>query len=530
MPLTDFQTQNGGAEAFQFANGAGFDASGNPIAAPARYTNPSNGAATIPANSSTPVPASTPAASASPATDPNAPTLAPVDENAIRENARQGMQASIDAINANYANLITQENQNGQERTGETRAINARSGLMGSDFGAAADTKTQQFNQQQVKSLQDEQNAKIQAVQQNIEDRASAEIESQRTYNLNKYQADESVYEKNQAAAKADLQTLAASGTKLDSLNPDQKAALFKQAGYSDPAMGEVIYNAMLPKAAQIDYKSENLGNGTVLFYGMDPTTGQLKTQKVSVDMPMDASLTIAPDGTPLIFDKTKGTASIAPGFTKGEFAKSDSSSSTGGAGSYQPGANPTVDSWVTNVAAGTAKLSDVPNNLLNSVSQGLAATHGSADDIVATTKQSLQELQTMVDNNQGFTSAVGAKGLSSFFGIKGSPLAGSAAANFDAKLKQVVNDVVLPNLKVLHGLGRVTDREFQALSNSVTALGTNLSETQFKTELKDITDRVNQAQNATPQGVSVQTPDGQTHTFPDQKSADAFKQAAGIK
>src|SRR5205823_1419347 len=74
--------------------------------------------------------------------------------------------------------------------------------------------------------------------------------------------------------------------------------------------------------------------------------------------------------------------------------------------------------------------------------------------------------------------------------------------ANFDAKLKQVVNDTVLPNLNLLHGLGRVTDREFQALSHAVTSLSTNLSEDEFKTELKTITDRINQkvqeSQNST--------------------------------
>src|SRR5215475_7721711 len=66
-----------------------------------------------------------------------------VDENAIREATRKRMQTSI---NANYVNLIKQERTDAQDRLGQTRAVNARSGLMGSDFGAAQQEKTVQYN------------------------------------------------------------------------------------------------------------------------------------------------------------------------------------------------------------------------------------------------------------------------------------------------------------------------------------------------------------------------------------------------
>jgi len=480
-------------------NGAGFNAAGQPVAAPARYAPPSQGVPgpnTPNAPDATPYPAGTtppPAAIPSPT---GAPTLQPVDENAIRENVRQGMQASIDAINANYANLISQEQTNGQERSGETRAIDARSGLAGSDFGAAAEAKTQQFNQQQIKALQDEQAAKIAAVQANIEDRASAQIENERQANLQKYNIDSSAYQKAQEDARNDLKTLASSGAKLDSLDPNQKAALLKQAGYSDPAMGEVIYNSMLPKAAQIDYKFEKLADGKGMFYGIDPTTGQLKTQYVDVPVPPNYDLVVN-NGVAIMYDKTTGIARVVSGFAGG----------TGSAGPYVKGQNPTVDSWVENIGNGSAKFTDVPENLKNAVNVGLASTHGSADDILATTKQSLDELQQMVDQNHGFQAAVGAKNIFTnplqALGITKNPISGTAAADFVAKLKQATNDVVLPNLKILHGLGRVTDREFQALQSAVTSLSTSESEDQFKKDLKTLIDGFNQAQqtSSTPTG-----------------------------
>lgn len=159
------------------------------------------------------------------------------------------------------------------------------------------------------------------------------------------------------------------------------------------------------------------------------------------------------------------------------------------------------TQSWVKNIQSGTAKLSDVPKNLKNAVSVGLAnGTPQGASALLKTTQQSIKDLNDMVDKNQGFTGAVGAKGVSSLFGLKGNipftgskdPFAGSQAANFDAKLKQVTNDVVLPNLTILHGLGRVTDREFQSLQSSITSLSPSLSEGEFRKELKTITDTIN--------------------------------------
>lgn len=282
-----------------------------------RYTSPAIPTAT---------PVAPPAPTPTPATfggNPllSKPTLGTFDENAIREETRKRMQSSIDAIEANYANLISQERVIGVDRAGQTRATNARSGLMGSDFGAANQEKTTQFNQQQVKALEDEKMAKVNAVLLNIEDRASAEIQGKKGEALDKYKLDMGEFEKAQEAARGDFAALAKAGVDLNKLNPAQKAALLQQTGY-DEGMGELIYNAMKPQAQKIDYKFEKLADGRGLFYGVDPTTGQLVTKEVSMDIPDDMSLTIAPDGTPILFNKTTGEARVADGFGQGQFAK----------------------------------------------------------------------------------------------------------------------------------------------------------------------------------------------------------------
>ena len=248
------------------------------------------------------------------------PTLQAVDENTIREETRKRMQSTIDAINANFANLISQEQIAGQDRSGQTRAVNSRSGLVGSDFGAAHTEKTNQFNKSQVQALEAQKQAQIQSVLLNIEDRASAEIQARKQEALGQYERDFNTFKEVQEKAREDLKLLASQGVALETLNPAQKAALLKQAGYDDPAFGELVYNAMKPKPAQIDYKFEKLADGKGLFYGVDPVTGQLVTKNVKVDLPPDWQMQIAPDGTVIGYDKNTGEARVLS--DKGEFAK----------------------------------------------------------------------------------------------------------------------------------------------------------------------------------------------------------------
>lgn len=197
-----------------------------------------------------------------------------------------------------------------------------------------------------------------------------------------------------------------------------------------------------------------------------------------------------------------------------------------------------TVSGWVSSIKSGTAKLSDLTGNpaLKNAVVTAMAAGGTSQSQILQTTQQSLKDLQAMVDKpagvnplGTGFTSAVGVKGLSSFFGLKSAPIAGTPAADFDAKLNQVKNDVILPNLTLLHGLGRVTDREFQALTSAVTALSTNQSQGAFRDSLKEITDQINQtaADTGSPTAGILKSPDGTQQVNASDLTPAQLKEAA---
>jgi hypothetical protein len=248
--------------------------------------------------------------------DRTAPTAD--DQAKIREDARKAMQAYIDSINSYYAGLVGQEQQAGEGRLGQTRAINARSGLMGSDFGEANTAETRKYNEANVKALQDEQNVRIQEVNGKIDQRARDEIAAQKAQALGNSEKYITRLSQNQESARNDLKTLAKSGAAMDKT---KLQVLQKQTGY-DPLTFESIYNANKPVP---EYTAPmQLKDGTLVI--TDKATGEVKNLG-KYDLPNNFDFLFAPDGTPMVFDKDTGITQVASGFRKGQFAKPQSTS-----------------------------------------------------------------------------------------------------------------------------------------------------------------------------------------------------------
>lgn len=393
-----------------------------------------------------------------------APTLtapigpAPVNETQIREETRKRMQTSIDAINANYANLISQEKVQGQDRAGQTRAMNARGGLMGSDFGVANQEKTTQYNKQQQQYLVDQQNAQVASIMQNIEDRANAEIQNRKQEALGKYERDLTAFNTAQTQAREDLKTLAQSGFDLSTLNPAQRAALLQQSGY-DEQFGELIYNAQKPKPQQIDYKFEKLADGKGMFYGVDPLTGELKRQDVSVDLPPDWQIQIAPDGTVIGFDKNTGEARVMSG--KGEFGKSDDSDLS------KP------------LTLEEAKELGVPYGTTRGQVAGIVPGQEENFKQTSAALKEAESVRTLIEelmNHPGRKDATG--GLRWLTALPGN------ARDFTAKFDQLIAQLQLQNISKLRGTGPITEREQEVLKRAATSLRRDIGEGAFLNEL----------------------------------------------
>ncbi len=427
-------------------------------------------------------------------TEPNAyngnpilekPQLQTIDENKIRNETRKRMQSSIDAINANYSSLIKTEQQQGVDRAGQTRAMNARSGLMGSDFGATNQEKTTQYNKQQEQALVDAKNVQVAGVLQNIEDRATAEIQNRKQEALGKYQMDTASFEKLQASARADFQSLAQSGVDLATLNPAQKAALFKQAGY-DAGMGELIYNAMKPKPKQIDYQTVNVGGGRVLFYGVDPQTGELKQQIVNAGIPDEFTLTIAPDGTPIAFNKNTGESQILGG--QGQFADPlDRAYKQAQIDKiYQDIANGSGDELLSveeatklGVPFGTTKVGAV--GIMPGSQEKIAAAESSmtfVDQILRLTKE--------LESHKGLDGATGTNRLLT-------AIPGSNARDFVAKFDELKGVLSLDNIKYLKGTGAISDAEQKLLADAASSLRRDTGQDAVVAELRRLSETANQ-------------------------------------
>jgi hypothetical protein len=461
-----------------------------------RYTQPQplQTSQPVPPSANAPIPLNLPAAmTANSSVQPTAPavakpTLATVDENAIREETRKRMQASIDAINAQFTNLISQEQVAGQDRSGQTRAVNARSGLVGSDFGAAQTEKTNQFNKGQVQAIEAEKGARLNAVLLNIEDRASAEIANKKQEALGQYERDFASYKETQEQARGDLMQLAKSGVALESLNPAQKAALLKQAGYDDPAFGELVYNSMKPKAQQIDYKFEKLADGQGLFYGVDPTTGELITKNVKVDLPQDWQMQIAPDGTVIGYDKNTGEARILSG--KGEFADPYD----------QAYKEAQIQKLLSDIAQGQGDglLSIEEANKLGvpygtTKSQAIGIVPGSQEKIAQAETQ-LNNTNTILGLIQTLKNHPGLDGATGLFGAHINIFGNSR--DFVAKFDQLKANLSLENISKLKGTGAISDAEQQLLANAASALRRDGDKNKLIEELDRLAATLGQTQN----------------------------------
>lgn len=103
-----------------------------------------------------------------------------IDEDAIRDRILAQFQAEIDATNQIYATKLDEARQQGLGRLGSSRATQARSGLLGSDFGASQTAKVERGNQQILDSVVAEQAVAIQAILGNARKEAAAEIAAKR--------------------------------------------------------------------------------------------------------------------------------------------------------------------------------------------------------------------------------------------------------------------------------------------------------------------------------------------------------------
>jgi hypothetical protein len=160
-----------------------------------------------------------------------------INQREIDKRQRKLFQGEIDATNRVYDDMLAQERLAGQGRLGTGRAISARGGLLGSDFGAAQESNITSANSQAQQAVQNERMAKIggimgtmrKAVADEMTEKRAARQQGAENYISYLASARERKENNRNLAARAILD----SGLDPATMDPKELEAVGKEAGLS---------------------------------------------------------------------------------------------------------------------------------------------------------------------------------------------------------------------------------------------------------------------------------------------------------
>lgn len=266
----------------------------------------------------------TPATSGTYRTETNAAmmgldTTAPTEEEAaaIRERTLKEVQGQLDVIDASTATQLADEARRAEERLGRTRAMSARGGRLGSDFGERERQGTEQLNKQGRETIIRAQEAKKAEILANVAKRSTDKIDAEKNAALANIDKKLQYQKELQTAAREDIKTLGLSGITPDQLSDSEYKSLLDQSGYT-PIVFDAVYNANLPGGSQRDYTYLNLGNGKVAR--VDKAGGEPKMFDYSV--PEGFTFKMAGDIPVFVNEKTQEVKVAAPDGDSSAFQK----------------------------------------------------------------------------------------------------------------------------------------------------------------------------------------------------------------
>jgi len=200
-----------------------------------------------------------------------------VNESSIRDDVMSRYQAEIDAIKQIYAQTASEARQQGLGTLGSSRAIQARSGLLGSDFGASQTANIESENARIMQTIQAEQGAKIEEIigrgraeaAQEIADKRRAIQEGLQSYVT--YLGAQQERKKTKLAGLA--QALIDQGVRPDELDPTQIAELAKSYGVNPQDISSAYTSREKELIASNARDGVTLSEGQVR-YEYNPETG----------------------------------------------------------------------------------------------------------------------------------------------------------------------------------------------------------------------------------------------------------------
>lgn len=383
-----------------------------------------------------------------------------VDEEAIRSATRARIQGQIDAINAAVQDQIVNfRNTTGKNRQGQSYALAAAGGRIGSATGEAEFRTTEDYNNQEEQTYRNEGNVKISQLLGAATRDADAEIKAKRDaiqQGVDKYFE----FLENQGKSKRDqitafVKNMLALGVDPSQLSDADFQKLQEQYGFTREQLGSLYTDAKTQKdqaaiesekakvdldKAKRDATEFDLSEGQAR-YVYDPVTGEAK----------------------LIASKAKTYAPTGGGTTS----------------------NPVVDSWVSQINAGKATIANVPANLKNAV---ITALTNSAP---ADSSYQITTLKSALDNVQKLKGAAGPSAISRTLGdtFIGNSSFRQLEAYVDTVKSNLLTLVTDPNIKKFFG-PQMSNRDVELMTATASSLDAQrLSPEQVQAEVDKIND-----------------------------------------
>lgn len=224
------------------------------------------------------------------------------DEAKIRETMMNNVQSQIDQIKSSYVGILANEKNRGENRSGQTRAINARSGVLGQDFGNAAAEKTNTLNDENMKAIEAERDLKIVGILSKVNADAEAKVQNEKNRAAKNSEDYLSYLKTSQESSRANALGLARAGMDVEKLTDDEYNKLIETTGFSPQELKDYF---VLNKPADKELTSGTVGNR---YYSVsqDPITGQKKTSYVELPfaVPEEYTTQKLDDGTVLFVPK----------------------------------------------------------------------------------------------------------------------------------------------------------------------------------------------------------------------------------
>jgi len=178
----------------------------------------------------------------------------PIDEDQIKTDTLNQFQSEIDAVNNVYADQLAAAKAIGAGRLGTQTAVNARRGLLGSDFGNAAYANVENANATGENAIENNKLAAIAGLQDKIYQVAQQQINTKNAARqagvdsyLN-YLNGASDRKKTNAAEAATY--ILSQGLSINDLSPDQLSQTAQAYGVSVPDI-EVAYKTAALKSTK---------------------------------------------------------------------------------------------------------------------------------------------------------------------------------------------------------------------------------------------------------------------------------------